>query len=148
MIKKMCVGLVAVLAACSSVTGSGSNDDNSPDVRLEVSGELFVRGTETGGANVPFLFTNRGTEAVLVPRCGDVLLLQAEKAQGSTWASYSGGFCQTNLAMSPLRVEPGESVQGTFGISDTGRFRLRVVAGCDCSTRVGYPAQTRAFDVR
>lgn len=142
--KRMCVALAVVLASCSSIT----EPSGTPDLRLGVAGELFVRSSETGAARVPFVLHNRGTATVRVPRCGDDVTLEVMKAEGSAWAQYGSGICPANLNMVPIAVEPGESVEGTWMVSEPGRFRLRVVAGCDCEIRIGYPAVSDAFEVR
>ncbi len=138
------MALAVVLASCSSIT----EPSGAPDLRLGVAGELFVRSPETGAARVPFVLQNRGTATVRVPRCGDDVTVEAIKEEGSAWAQHNSGICRTNLNMAPIAVEPGESVEGTWLVSEPGRFRIRVVAGCDCEIRIGYPAISDAFEVR
>jgi hypothetical protein len=140
----MYVALAVVLASCSPVTGPSG----TPDLSLGVSGELFVRSSDTGAARVPFVFHNRGTATVRVPRCGDDVTVEAMKAEGSNWAQYNSGICPANLNMVPVAVKPGESLEGTWTVGQPGRFRIRVVAGCDCEIRIGYPAVSDAFEVR
>ncbi|MBD0319528.1 MAG: hypothetical protein ICV87_04290 [Gemmatimonadetes bacterium] len=146
MIKKMCVALVVVLAACSSVMSPGT--PGTPDLRLQVTGELFVRSSATGAASVPFVVQNHGTATVRVPRCGDAVGLEVLKEEGSAWVQHHAAICQTHQNMFPYAVEPGESLQGTWSVREPGRFRIRVVAGCDCEIRIGYPAESEAFEVR
>ena len=142
--KRMCVALAVVLASCSSIT----EPSGTPDLKLGVAGELFVRSSETGVARVPFVLQNRGTATVRVPRCGDDVSVEAMKEEGSAWAQYGSGICQTDRNMVPIAVEPGGSVEGTWRVSQPGRFRIRVVAGCDCEIKIGYAATSDAFEVR
>ncbi len=146
MIKKGYVGLLALLAACSSVTESGAG--GVPDVRLGLTGELFVRDAGSGVATVPLVFENRGDETVRVPRCGSVVGVEVLRAQGSSWEQFGSGLCRTNEIMAPHPVAPGATLKGTWQVREAGRYRLRVVAGCDCEIRIGYPAESKPFDVQ
>ena len=144
MMKRMCVVLAVVLAGCSSIT----EPSGTPDLRLGVAGELFVRSSETGAASVPFTLHNRGTAPVRVPRCGNAVGVEVLKEAGSTWAQHHSAICQTHQNMTPFAVGPGESLEGTWTVREPGRFRIRVVAGCDCEIRIGYAAVSEAFEVR
>lgn len=144
--KRVRTGLLVLLAGCASATGPDSPADVA--LSLDLSAETFTRDPRTGSAATPFILENRGGATVLVPRCGDEVSVEVERQQGGRWTQYASGRCLANVVMTPVALPSGASVRGVWRAGEAGRFRLRVVAGCDCNLRIGYAAQSDAFEVR
>ena len=131
--------LLALLAACSDSAGPGG------DVRADA---LVDRSPPPGGNNVTVTIENRGSRPVLLPRCGERIMLAVERRVGGAWQEYSGDVCAFDIVSVPLELAPGATATAGREIRDSGRFRARVDLWHADEPETVRSVRTSGFDIR
>jgi hypothetical protein len=132
--------LLALLAACS-------DDATGPAAGVRLS--AMVNGSPPpGGGNVTITVENRGSRPVLLPRCGDHVMVAVERRVGGEWESYSEGVCPFDLVSVPLELAPGATAASAHQIRDSGRFRARLDVSHADEPETVQSVRTSGFDIR
>ena len=144
MLKRVFVVMLASLAIACSGDRLG--------IRIATDGTVFDRGPTPGGtvslAGVPYSVTNTGDKAAFLPACGESPMAAIERFNGSTWEQYSGSACMAIMPMVPIDLRAGARVGGSMGISEAGRYRLRLSYADNGSMSQERLAYSNAFEVR
>src|SRR4051812_18395054 len=91
--------MLLALSACSVPS------DPSPGLRLVVSSQ--TRNVDSSYTNVAFVVVNETERTVFLPRCGDVIATEVERAESDAWTNASAAICPANLRADAIRLEPG-----------------------------------------
>ncbi|HST61458.1 MAG TPA: hypothetical protein VLK84_22320, partial [Longimicrobium sp.] len=130
--------LLALLAACSDSAGPGG------DVRVNA---LLNAEVPPYGTNVSVTVENVGSRPVLVPRCGDRIMLVVERRVGGAWQDYTGDYCAFDVLSVPLELAPGARATSARHLGEPGRYRARVdVWHADAPDDV-HTVRTAGFDI-
>ena len=132
----------AFLLGCAAATEPGGQ------VRVEVLGVSFERGTEGHAASVPFVVANSGTASVYLARCGARLMAAVDRWEGGRWNQYSGDACPAIYPMDPLALAPGTRHQGVRAIGEPGVYRLRVGVAAPTGAAVEWLVASAPFEIR
>jgi len=144
MLKRLFVVMVATFALACSGDRLG--------IRIATDGTAFDRGSTPGGtvplAGISYTVTNTGNKTVFLPACGASPMATIERFNGAAWEQWSGSACIAILPMVPIDLRSDARIDGSVGISEAGRFRLRLSYADNGSMSPERLAYSNAFDVR
>ncbi len=130
--------LVSILA-CDSIL------DPSLPVEIRMSASTYV--LEDGTASAEFTVRNAGDETLYVQRCGGRIMTFLDRWQDDDWVHYRGDACPAIYLSVPLELGAGEEVEGSRGVHEPGRFRLRVGVSTTRETPDEWTAAREGFTV-
>jgi hypothetical protein len=111
--------VLLLLAACSDTAGPSARA-----VRLSAE----VNDAAPPAANVSVTIENRGTHPLLIPQCGDRVMLTVQRRTGDAWQDYNGDVCLFLGISVPLELAPGATATASQAIREAGRYRVRLHA--------------------
>jgi hypothetical protein len=132
------IPLLMLLAACSDTAG--------PSARaVRVSAQ--VNGAAQPGENVTVTIENRGSRPLLLPNCGERVLLTVERRIDDRWEPYSGEACLTLAIYAPLELAPGASLSTTRAVWNPGEYRIRLRAWHQDDPESARTVVSEEFDI-
>lgn len=135
--------LILLLGACNSPI-----DPNAVALEINTQASEFVISPSRGSVSVPFKITNRDATSTFIARCGDRIMAALDRREGGTWVQHSGDACLTNVAMAPVEIAPGQSLEATREIREAGQYRLRIGVSADASDQPAWTPASNPFSVR
>jgi hypothetical protein len=132
--------LLALLAACSDTAGPSAGD-----VRISTS---VNRSAPRGQLNVSAIVENRGSRTVLLPQCGDRVVVLVDRREDGRWELYKGGYCIADVAWGPLELAPGAGTTAAESITERGTYRLRLETSYPDDREVVRTVVSAAFEIQ
>jgi hypothetical protein len=99
------------------------------------------------GGPVGFTVSNVGPRAVYLARCCDIAVA-IDRWRDGRWSGYTSGACLATCPMDAIELGPGRTRAGATGVSDTGRYRLRLGVATSRAAAPDWTRTSNPFEVR
>jgi hypothetical protein len=140
----------SIFAALAALTLACAKDE--PRLDVDVPGDSFTRLPVAGGAlsvaTIPFEVKNTGGATAFVQACDNRVSATIQKRVNDQWEQYSAGVCLANVSWAPVELREGARNHGDVGITETGRYRVRIFYALDAANGYSKSSASDPFEVR
>jgi hypothetical protein len=96
--------------------------------------------------SIAFAIVNHGTAPVYVPQCDGSPAVEIDRWVRGGWLFSQGGYCNGGQP-TPLKLNPGHTLQGAVTLYESGAYRLGVGVTPDTGRTSDDRAYSKDFDV-
>ncbi len=97
---------------------------------------------------ISFVVTNRTTQVVYIPSCGDRVSVELERRQDGSWINAGAAICLANLPMGPMPLGPRGFIRSEVAVAGTGSFRLRTGVTANPATAMDWNIYSPTFGIQ
>jgi len=133
-------------ASSQTLTDPAALDRVAPAHGVAITASL--RGRSAVGDTVVLTYTNVGSQAAYMPRCGSQPLVLTQQFVNGDWVGGVQNFmCVAPSAPGPVELAPGGTLQIVRVFDTAGRYRFFTTVGAQADLTDGDRSTSNAVDV-
>lgn len=134
------VAIVGIIVACRDVSAP------RPGLRIQTGNTSYVL-DRPAGRPIDATVTNISSHPITLAACGTLVIALPERWFAGQWEDQSFAGCGST-ALTPRRIDPGETLELDARVQVIGAFRLRVPVFVDSAHQTPSDEASPVFNIR